>query len=82
MYNFPDERLVQFSDPVFYLMINGDLKSDNIDALFTGGGQAWPVFYPTLYYDLLPGLDFEGNKTRTCASSRNIFADYLLTPPL
>lgn len=40
MYNFPDERLVQFSDPVFYLMINGDLKSDNIDALFTGGGQA------------------------------------------
>lgn len=40
MYNFPDERLGQFSDPVFYLMINGDLKSDNIDALFTGGGQA------------------------------------------
>lgn len=40
MYNFPDERLVQFSDPVFYLMINGDLKSDNINALFTGGGQA------------------------------------------
>lgn len=40
MYNFPDERLGQFSDPVFYLMINGDLKSDNIGALFTGGGQA------------------------------------------
>lgn len=39
MYNFPDERLGQFSDPVFYLMINGDLKSDNIDALFTGGGS-------------------------------------------
>lgn len=40
MYIFPNERLGQFSDPVFYLMINGDLKSDNIGALFTGGGQA------------------------------------------
>lgn len=46
MYNFPDERLGQFSDPVFYLMINGDLKSDNIDALFTGGVRLDQSFIP------------------------------------